>query len=109
MSDSKVALVFGASGISGWAFVNQCLDDYPRKGVWNGVVALTNRPLTREQSNWPDDDRLDIVSGIDLLEGSQQDVEDKLATSVPKLDQITHVIYVGASLAHSALPLGRLC
>lgn len=109
MSDGKVALVFGASGISGWAFVNQCLEDYPRKGIWNGVVALTNRPLSREQSSWPDDDRLNIVSGIDLLEGSQQDVEGKIAASVPKLNQITHVIYMGTHLTFSTPPPGHLC
>jgi nucleoside-diphosphate-sugar epimerase len=108
MPEGKVALVFGASGISGWAFVNQCLEDYPRKGVWDGVVALTNRPLSREQSNWPDDDRLNIVSGIDLLEGSQQDVEGKLAASVPRLDQITHVMYMGKPRTVSSLPLGHL-
>lgn len=109
MSDGKVALVFGASGISGWAFVNQCLEDYPHKGVWNGVVALTNRPLSREQSSWPDDGRLDIVSGIDLLEGSQQDVEGKLVANVPKLDQITHVVYMGTLLTYSTLPPRHLC
>ena len=40
------ALVFGASGISGWAIVNQILSDYPAKGVFSAVTALTNRPLT---------------------------------------------------------------
>lgn len=82
--------------MSGWAFVNEFVNDYPRRGIWNGVVALTNRPLTREQATWPKDGRLDITLGIDLLQGGQQDLDDKLAAGVTKLDQVTHVTYLGA-------------
>lgn len=30
----KRAIVFGASGVTGWSFVNEILHDYPEKGVW---------------------------------------------------------------------------
>ena len=93
---SKYALVFGASGVTGWSMVHELLHDYPHPGVWGGVVALTNRPLSLEQSHWPaDDNRLSIVSGIDLLKGSLEDVEAAIKSNVPCLDKITDVFYLG--------------
>ncbi|EPE10961.1 sirq protein [Ophiostoma piceae UAMH 11346] len=98
---SKYALVFGASGVTGWSMVNELLHDYPRPGVWGGVVALTNRPLSLAQSHWPaDDKRLSIVSGIDLLQGSTEDVEAAIKDKVPHLDKITDVFYL-AYKAHT--------
>ena len=91
----KKALVFGASGVTGWSFVNEILNDYPEKGVWDGVVAMTNRPLKREDSLWPADDRLQIVSGVDLLKGSQDDLESALKQKVQHIELITHVYYLG--------------
>jgi len=91
---SKSALVFGASGVSGWAFVNEILHDYPKKGTWKKVHALTNRPLKHSDSLWPDDERLNMVSGIDLLKGSQEDLEGALS-SVDGIKNVTHVFYLG--------------
>lgn len=91
----KTAVVFGASGVSGWSFVNEILNDYPKKGVWDQVYALTNRPLSQKDSFWPDDSRLSIVSGIDLLKGSQEDLEAELKKKLPTVDQVTHVYYLG--------------
>ena len=91
---TNTALVFGASGVSGWAFVNEILNDYPQKSVWSGVHALTNRPLDPQAALWPKDERLAVTSGINLLEGSQQDVERKLAT-IPGIENVTHVVYLG--------------
>jgi len=91
----KRALVFGASGVTGWSFINELLRDYPEKGVWDGVVAMTNRPLKQEDSLWPADQRLQIVSGIDLLKGSQSDLESALKQKVKDVDKITHVYYLG--------------
>ncbi|TVY40125.1 Short chain dehydrogenase, partial [Lachnellula occidentalis] len=90
---SKSALVFGASGVSGWAFVNEMLHDYPKIGTWEKVHALTNRPLKHSDSLWLDDDRLNIVSGIDLLKGSQEDVEAALR-SIDGIKNVTHVFYL---------------
>jgi hypothetical protein len=90
----KVALIFGASGVTGWAFVNEILNDYPEKGIWSGVHALTNRPLSAEKAFWPKDDRLVITSGIDLLEGTQENLESKLG-STPGIEKVTHVFYLG--------------
>lgn len=92
----KRALIFGASGVTGWSFVNEILHDYPRLGIWDGVAALTNRPLKHEDSLWPSDERLQIVSGVDLL-GSQEQIENDLKDKVNGVDKITHVYYFGPS------------
>lgn len=93
---SKTALIFGASGVSGWAFVNELLHDYPRPGIWKKVHALTNRPLSQAVSLWPNDPRLSLVSGIDLLAGSQEDLETCLG-KIAGIDEATHVYYLGIS------------
>ena len=90
----KRALVFGASGVTGWSFVNEILNDYPKKGIWDGVVAMTNRPLKQQDSFWPAGSRLQIFSGVDLL-GSQEGIEKALKEKVEDVDKITHVYYLG--------------
>jgi hypothetical protein len=95
---SKQALVFGASGVTGWSFVNEMLHDYPQKGVWQAVHALTNRPISQQDSLWPKDDRLHIACGIDLLKGSQEDLERELQSKISNIESITHVYYLGKSL-----------
>lgn len=91
----KHALVFGASGVTGWAVVNELLHDYPGKDVFNRVTALTNRPLSLEVSQWPADSRLNIVSGIDILKGEQEDLEAILKSKIPDIGSVTHVYYYG--------------
>lgn len=91
---SKVALVFGASGVTGWSFINETLHDYPKPNVWKRVHALTNRPLLQEQSLWPADPRLNIVSGIDLLKGSQDELEATIKEKIPDVGEVTHVYYL---------------
>lgn len=91
---SKSALVFGASGVTGWSFVNEILNDYPQPNIWKRVHALTNRPLSQGQSQWPQDERLNIVSGIDLLQGSQDELESTIKQKIPDVEQVTHVYYL---------------
>lgn len=71
------------------------LHDYPEKGIWAKVHALTNRPLTQEASLWPADPRLNIVSGIDLLAGTQDDLENTIRSKVTEIEKVTHVYYLG--------------
>lgn len=91
---SKSALIFGASGVTGWSFVNETLNDYPQSNVWKRVHALTNRPLSQEQSQWPKDQRLNIVSGIDLLQGSQEQLENTITEKIPDIAEVTHIYYL---------------
>ncbi|KAI9720440.1 MAG: hypothetical protein M1812_002946 [Candelaria pacifica] len=92
-NQGKHAIVFGASGITGWAFVNEMLNDYPKPGIWSRVTALTNRPLSHEASMWPADDRLQIVSGIDVLEQEQAEINAGLQSKVQDVNTVTHVYY----------------
>jgi hypothetical protein len=87
------ALVYGASGISGWAVVNAILDGYPSKNAFSKVTAMVNRPLTREMASWPDDPRLQIVSGIDLVQGSQEELEQQIKDNVKDVDTVTQVYF----------------
>jgi hypothetical protein len=91
------ALVFGASGVTGWSVVNQLLLDYPASGTWDKVTALTNRPLSLEVSQWPKTGKLSIVSGLNLLEPSQEVFNETLRKASPDIDTVTHVFYYGQS------------
>ncbi|KAF1846275.1 uncharacterized protein K460DRAFT_339352 [Cucurbitaria berberidis CBS 394.84] len=91
---SKSALVFGASGVTGWSFINEILHDYPAKNTWKRAHALTNRPLSQEKSQWPNDPRLNIVSGIDLLANDQESLEKELKEKIPDIGEVTHVYYL---------------
>ncbi|KAL7273518.1 hypothetical protein RUND412_003613 [Rhizina undulata] len=88
----NTALVFGASGITGWALCNNLLS-YPSKETFSRVIGLTNRPLTREDAQLPADERLTLHSGLDLL-GPYEDVKRRLS-EVQGIDGVTHV-YFGA-------------
>ena len=87
------ALVFGASGITGWAIVNCILNDYPGPSAFSKVTALTNRPLSREVARWPSSDKLSIVSGIDLLQGSQSELEETMRSRIADIDNVSHVYF----------------
>lgn len=95
MARGKHAIVFGASGIGGWAIVNKILNNYPSKDTFSSVTALTNRPLLLEDSKWPKDSRLDIVSGIDLMKGSQKDLEQTFKEKVPNVHNVTQLYFYG--------------
>lgn len=61
---------------------------------------MTNRPLRQEDSLWPADPRLHIVSGVDLLKGTQEELEQALKSKVKGIEDVTHVYYLGK---HSSL------
>lgn len=75
--------------------MSEILSNYPTKGIWTGVKALTNRSITQKESLWPDDPRLDIISGLDLLQGSQEELEATLRSKVKDIGLTTHVYYLG--------------
>lgn len=90
------ALIFGASGISGWAITNALLEGYPSPELFSQVSALTNRPLSPEVAQWPESQKLQVVSGVDLLHpGGQEAVEDQLRSKVPGIEGVTHVYFFG--------------
>ena len=84
-------LVFGASGVSGWAVALQSLS-YPSRDAFAHVTALTNRPLSKQDSMLPDDPRLQLASGIDLT-GSVDSVVAGLQDKIKNIDSVTHVVF----------------
>lgn len=94
MSDAKrVALVFGSSGISGWAVAKNVLT-YPTPTTFSRVIGLTNRPKTVQESGLPQDPRLELHSGVNL-QANLGSVMTQLQDKVPNLDEVTHVYYLG--------------
>ena len=99
---NKQALIFGASGIAGWAFTRECLV-YPATNIFDRVVALSYRALDKHfftfdvNSNYDDSklqaelSRLDVYHEIDL---SSNNVLEKIA-NIPNIEKITHVFYSG--------------
>lgn len=89
MSTNNHALVFGASGISGWALVKEALS-YPTPTTFSQVTALSNRPLSLADAHWPDDPRLQLASGVDLTSPLDTVVE-ALKAKVKGIETVTHV------------------
>lgn len=86
------ALIFGASGITGWAIVKTALE-YPTATTFSRVIGLTNRPLTLEDSFLPPDPRISLKSGVDLS-GDVSSIVNSLKT-IQDIGKTTHVYFTG--------------
>ncbi|KAK7451589.1 hypothetical protein CaCOL14_009549 [Colletotrichum acutatum] len=90
----KHALVFGSSGITGWAITNAILQGYPSQDAFDTVTALTNRPITNDTIQWPMSQKLHLVSGVNIFTpGGQEALENDLQKKVENLRKITHVYF----------------
>ena len=62
---------------------------------------MLNRSVPEAELHWPsegpDRPQLQIVSGIDLLQGTGDDLAQQLKEKVNGVEQITHVFYFGMS------------
>jgi hypothetical protein len=83
------ALVFGASGITGHAILKTLLT-YPTSATFSRIIGLTNRPLTTADSHLEADQRVELYSGIDLLDREKSLLQ---LQHVPGIKQVTHVYY----------------
>lgn len=97
------AIVFGASGLIGWALIDQLLSPYPHAGSFSKVTAVTNRPLNLSESHWPEPDShrpdLQLVSGIDLRHGDATTLAECLKREVKDIESVTHIYYLGTSVS----------
>lgn len=89
---NRTVLVFGASGITGWAILREALK-YPTPSTFSNVIGLTNRPLDRSKAFLPEDSRLAIVHGVDLT-AAVDDVVAKLA-GIDGIKDVTDVYFAG--------------
>lgn len=92
------ALIFGASGISGWALLNE-ITSYPTPTTFAKITGLSNRPLTLEQAYLPQDPRLNLINGIDLTK-SVDEVVGMLKEKVEDAQTISHVFFTGILRPH---------
>ncbi|GKZ27356.1 hypothetical protein AbraIFM66951_005098 [Aspergillus brasiliensis] len=92
------AIVYGASGLIGWALINQLLSPYPAPGTFQKVTAVTNRPLDPSETYWPEADvhrpRLQLASGVDLRAWGRDQLVEWLKTVVENSEGVTHVYYL---------------
>lgn len=56
------------------------------------MTGLTNRPLSLEDSHLPRDDRLQLISGIDLT-GPVDSVVAAMKSKIPSVETVTHVVF----------------
>ncbi|KAF4993241.1 hypothetical protein FGRMN_6605 [Fusarium graminum] len=85
------ALVFGATGLIGWAVVNQLLSAYPAPQTFASVTAVSNRPVDESRTFWPETScELQLVSGVNL---QVDDVTGQLKDKIDGIERITHVFY----------------
>ncbi|KAJ9216562.1 hypothetical protein DTO166G4_1778 [Paecilomyces variotii] len=89
--NGKHCLVFGASGISGWALLNASVN-YPSPTTFHRITGLCNRPLTKEAAYLPADPRINLVSGIDLT-GSVESVVKALKEKVEQVETVSIVYF----------------
>lgn len=96
-TSSAHAIVFGASGLAGWAVVDQLLQNYPKAGTFSKVTAVVNRPISLADSFWPtpESPSLDLVTGINLAEGSIESFTALLGEKIKDISTVTHVYYFG--------------
>lgn len=98
---SRHAIVFGASGLIGWAVVDQLLRSYPEVGTFSKITAVTNRAVQLAESHWPEPSAgrpdLQLVSGVDLRRGDGATLADSLKQAVEDIHTVTHLFYLGVS------------
>ncbi|KAK3115278.1 hypothetical protein LTR53_005549 [Teratosphaeriaceae sp. CCFEE 6253] len=83
------ALVFGASGVTGYALLKELLV-YPSPTTFTRVIGLTRRPLHADVAQLPEDQRLELYSDLDLTD------RDKTLfhlQHVPGVEHTTHVFF----------------
>ncbi|KAK8222138.1 hypothetical protein M8818_000309 [Zalaria obscura] len=91
------ALVFGASGITGYPTLQNLLT-YPTPTTFARIIGLTNRPLSRDISQLPEDGRIELYSGLDLL---QREASLSQLRAIPGIENTTHV-YFSAYAGHGS-------
>ena len=108
------ALVVGASGLIGWAVVDQLLRSYPAPHAFSKVTALVNRPLKLEDSFWPVEGRGDggpelvLVPGVNLMRDDEE-VERVILNEAKDVECVRYVFYFGMQYSLSCSFLDDSC
>ena len=91
------ALVFGTSGLAGWAVVGQLLYNCPAEGTFSKVKVLVDSLLDVSESYWPSHSSVafDLISHANLMEGTVEDFIALLKRKVEDIANVTHVYDFG--------------
>ncbi|KAL6408614.1 hypothetical protein AUP68_07558 [Ilyonectria robusta] len=98
-NQERVALILGSSGISGWGLLHECLS-YPSTNTFSRVLGLSLRPITVEEARLPQDERLELHSGLDLTD---KDQTLETLRAIPGIEHVTHIYYT-AYAGHGGSP-----
>ncbi|KAL4917433.1 hypothetical protein BDW62DRAFT_184033 [Aspergillus aurantiobrunneus] len=96
MATESHAIVFGAAGLLGWATLNQLLSGYPSSRPFSRVTAVLNRPVSESDLHLPSGPqrpKFEIVSGINLMQGTGNDLAKQIRENVTGAEGITHIFY----------------
>jgi nucleoside-diphosphate-sugar epimerase len=91
------ALVFGASGITGHAILKELVNPGTTR-AFDRTIGLTNRPLSKEAALLPEDDRIEVLSELDLTD---RDKTFELLKDIADIEKTTHV-YFSAYAGHGS-------
>ena|ERR1700761_1508193 len=98
MSTGNHALIFGASGITGWSITKLLLSsDFPEAQAFSRVTALTNRPLKLEETLWPASDKLQMGT-VNLMHDNGDDGVVEELKKLEGIENVTHVYFFGENL-----------
>ncbi|KAK2013509.1 hypothetical protein LZ32DRAFT_691178 [Colletotrichum eremochloae] len=98
MSQSRVALVFGATGITGWSTLREAVN-YPTTTTFSRIIGLTTRLVDQSTLFLPDDKRISLFSGVDLTK-SVDEVGKQLA-KIDGIEQVTDIYFAGEKIIFS--------
>ncbi|KAH6693850.1 hypothetical protein F5X68DRAFT_248319 [Plectosphaerella plurivora] len=97
MASRNHALVFGASGLIGWGVVNELLSGNPATNTFSKITAAVNRSVVEPEMHWPSAGPgrpdLQIATGVNLRQGSADELAAQLREEVPGIESVTHVFY----------------
>ena len=91
-SAERVALVFGASGVSGWAVARELLR-YPTPTTFSRIIALSNRPVDPDLIHLSNP-RLTFEHGVNLTQ-PVDNVVYALRVKAPEIEKVTDVFWSG--------------
>nr|AFK23383.1 nucleoside-diphosphate-sugar epimerase [Cordyceps militaris] len=99
-SNALVALVFGASGVSGWGLAHE-LANWSQPTPFSRIMLLTCQPITTEELRLADDDRVSIHSGIDLSQSEEQ--VSQALKQLPAISTVTHTARMNVAMTKTTV------
>lgn len=110
------AVVIGATGLLGWAVVDDLLSANSILGPsassgFARITALVNRPVGEDELFWPEwhpaQPKLLVVDGVDLTREKEKVVA-LLRERIPDINTITHAFYFGTTAGSTAWEASNL-